>query len=141
MHAKPVIYDFPIHLRENESVSLRYLPWFREDIVLAFDIGRSLHTYIAKNLSSIDEAAHRQGKLFYYHLRDGASAQLCEAFYAKSDTVFKDFIRYYFFNDQYGPTVAFLRRLDDTRFLGWMTADIVKQDGHIHWPNNLFDPV
>ncbi|GGG90109.1 hypothetical protein GCM10007415_25630 [Parapedobacter pyrenivorans] len=61
MHAKPVIYDFPIHLRKDESVSSRYLSWFREDI----------------------------------------------------------------------------RRLDDTRFLAWLTADIVKQDGHIHWPDNL----
>lgn len=139
MHAKPIIYDFPIHLRKDESVNSRYLPWFREDIILAFDFSPCLHTYVAKNLSSIDEAAHRQGKLFYFHKRDGASAQLCEEFYTKTDTVFKNFIHCYFFNYQYGPSVAFLRRLDDTRSLAWLTADIVKQDGHIHWPSNLFD--
>lgn len=139
MHAKPIIYDFPIHLRKDESVSSRYLSWFREDIILALDFGRWLQTYVAKNLSSIDETAHRQGTLFYYHPRDGAAAQLCADFYAKTESVFRDFIHYYFFNYQYGPSVAFLRRLDDTRFLAWLTADIVQQDGRIHWPDNLFD--
>lgn len=139
MHTKPVIYDFPIHLRMDEAVTSRYLPWFREDIILAFDFGRWLNTYIAKNLSSIDEAAHWQGKIFYYHPRDGTAAQLCVDFYAKGASVYHDYIHHYFFDDQYGPTVAFLRRLDASRFLAWLTEDIVKQDGQIHWPDNLFD--
>lgn len=139
MHVTPVIYELPFHLRENGSAGSRYLPWFREDIVLAFDFGRWLQSYLEKNLSSIDEAAYRQGKLFYYHRRDGAPVLLCKEFYAKTAAVYKDYIHRYFFNYQYGPTIAFIRRFDNTRFLGWHTTDIVKQDGQIHWPDNLFD--
>ncbi len=139
MLAKPVVFNFPFHLHRYKLFGSRYLPWINEDIILAFDFGRWLNAYIAKNLPSIDKAAHRQGKFFYYHPRDGKLNPQYDEFYAKPDEVFKDFIHYRFFNYQYGPNVAFLRRLDDTRFLAWLTTDIVKKDGNIYWPSNLFD--
>lgn len=141
IQTKPVVYTFPVRLCQPESTGSRYLPRFTEDTVLAFDLGRWLGNYITKNLTVIDKSAYQQGKVFYYHPRDSKLTYLCDVFYAKPAEVFKEFIHYRFFDYQYGPTIALLRRLDDTRFLAWMKADIVKEDGSIYWPGNLFDNI
>lgn len=139
MNVNPAVYQFPAHCLNLASEGNRYLPWFTEDIVLAFDVGRWLDSHINENLNQIDTAAHQHGYIFYYHPRDNKSRHISDDFYYKPMDVFKEFIHDHFF-EIYGSPAAFIRRLDDSRFLGWLKSDIVMENGSINWPTSLFDP-